>query len=79
MIIGTLIVLALGIFILAVILAPFVNVYYNAADSHIKSVRILDTSGKKVSFQITYDNGKTKVETTKMGDVRYNKLRVMCK
>lgn len=67
------------IFGLVIFLLPFAMIYTMVTDSRIESTKILDTVGKKVSFQITYKGGKTKIETTKIGSARYDKLRVMCK
>lgn len=66
------------IFIIALIISPFYAIGMVVSDKKITDVKILDTVGKKVSFLITYNNGKTKIETVKIGSSRYDVLRVKC-
>lgn len=65
--------------VVALLLSPFGVAYLKWEEAHIESVRVLDTSGKKVTFELVFDTGKTKIETTKIGDARYKKLRGMCR
>lgn len=65
--------------IVALLLSPFGAAYLKWKEAHIESVRVLDTSGKRVTFELVFDTGKTKIETTKIGDSRYKYLRKMCR
>lgn len=65
--------------IVALLLSQFGAAYLKWEEAHIESVRVLDTSGKRVTFELVFDTGKTKIETTKIGDSRYKYLRKMCR
>lgn len=69
-----------GLFwLIAILLSPLGIKQIKWEEAHLVSIRVLDTSGKRVSFEIVSDDGKIKIETVKIGSARYNQLRRLCR
>ena len=65
-------------FFISILIAPFEAKKLKREEAHLVSVKVLDTSGKRVSFEIVTDDGNIKIETVKIGSARYTQLRSKC-
>lgn len=64
--------------VIVILLSPLGAIYYGWQKANTASARVLDSCGKKVTFELTYRSGKKKIEIAKIGSSRYKQLRKMC-